>query len=241
MSATAWLYLATPDDLDDPVLLRHGEALLTAEELAHRDRYAFEQGRREFLLTRVLVRTSLSRHAPVAPQEWRFAIGEHGRPSILLPPVQLSFNLSNTDGLVACLVSPDAEVGVDVEAIDRLREIALIVDRYFSPSEAAALRAEPESRRRARFFDYWALKEAYLKARGLGLSIPLYDFSFDLSEGAPITVRFAPELADERSRWSFALLRPTPRHVVAVALRFDAEPPELQVVWTQPLRDVHPP
>ncbi len=240
MSATAWLYLAAPDDLDDPVL-RRAEALLTAEELAHRDRYTFEQGRREFLLTRVLARTSLSRHAPVAPQEWRFALGAYGRPSILSPRVSLSFNLSNTDGLVACLVSPDAEVGVDVEAIDRPRETAAIVDRCFSPSEAAAVRAEPESRRHARFFDYWVLKEAYLKARGLGLSIPLRDLSFELPEGGPIAVRFAPALADERSRWSFALLRPTPRHVVAAALRFDAEPPELRVIRTRPLYDGYSP
>jgi 4'-phosphopantetheinyl transferase len=237
MSATACLYLATPDDLDDPVLRRRGENLLTSEELARRDGYAFEQGRREFLLTRVLARASLSRHAPVAPEEWRFAIGEHGRPEIATPSVPLSFNLSNTDGLVVCLVSADAEVGVDVEAIDRRLETDLIVDRYFSPGESAAVRAAPESRRQSCFFEYWALKEAYLKARGLGLSVPMRGFSFDREDGEPIRVSFSTELADHSAHWSFALLRPTPRHVVATAMRFDAEPPELRVVWTRPLRD----
>jgi 4'-phosphopantetheinyl transferase len=239
VSATAWLYLASPDDLDDPALLRRCETLLTEEELARRDCYTFERGRREFLLTRVLARTSLSRHAPVAPGEWRFAIGEFGRPRVTAPPTQLSFNLSNTDGLVACLVSPDAEVGVDVEAIDRPRDTAILADRCFAPSEAAAVRAAPEQRRNERFTEYWALKEAYLKARGTGLSLRLSDFWFELSEGAPIRVRFAPSLADDPARWSFALLRPSPRHVAA-ALRCAGDPPELRVVRVHPLLEVGP-
>jgi 4'-phosphopantetheinyl transferase len=235
VTSTAWLYLASPIELDDPVRRRSSEALLSAEERARLDAFSFEQGRREFLLARVLARRSLSRHAPVSPEAWRFELGEYGRPLVASPRTRLSFNLSHTQGLAACVVSGEAEVGVDIEALDRNRETIALADRYFSPAEAAAVRAPPEAARRDRFFEYWTLKEAYLKACGIGLSLPMSHFSFDLSEGAPIGVRFAPSLCDEPSRWSFALLRPTPRHVAAVALRFDGAAPELRVSLRYPL------
>ena len=98
-----------------------------------------------------------------------------GKPTIAHPKdiAPLSFNLSHTERLIVCLVALDREVGVDAEDTERAGETVEVADRFFSPTEVAALRALPAQSRRRRFFQYWTLKEAYIKARGMGLSLPL--------------------------------------------------------------------
>lgn len=227
----AHLWYVLEDQVKEPLLLSRYEALLAPEERVRRDRYRFEKNRHEYLLTRALVRTVLSRYEPVAPAAWTFSANAHGCPAVATPePARwLRFNLTNTAGLVACLVARDRDVGVDVEDVERHGETVQIADRFFSPVEVAELRAQPEARQRARFFDYWTLKEAYIKARGMGLAIPLDHFSYLLAEGRPIGIAFAPELPDDPAAWQFAQLRPTPRHLVSLALRRKDEP-DLRVV-----------
>jgi 4'-phosphopantetheinyl transferase len=86
----------------------------------------------------------------------------------------------------------------------------------------AALRALPLSQQRARFFDFWTLKEAYIKARGLGLSLPLERFWFTVSAGA-IGIDIDPSLGDHPARWRFTLRAPSPRHVIATAVEAPGE------------------
>jgi len=226
----AHLYYALEDQIREPTLLAAYEALLTPEESARRQRYYFEKNRHEYLITRALVRTVLSRYAKVSPAAWTFSANSYGCPAIASPEgTGLRFNLSNTRGLVCCLVSRDRDLGVDVEDIDREGESVAIADRFFSPSEVVELRAQPEPRRRARFFDYWTLKEAYIKARGMGLAIPLDHFSFQLLAGTPIGIAFDPQLEDDPTSWQFEQLRPTETHLVSLAIRRRDEP-DLRVV-----------
>ena len=130
----------------------------------------------------------------------------------------LRFNLSHTDGLVVCLVAVEREIGVDVEHTARAGSVGIeIAERFSSPSEVAELRSLPFADQRSRFFDYWTLKEAYIKARGLGLHLPLDQFSFHLGltpvtpereptrqHGAPgpgpappIRISFGPRIPDD--------------------------------------------
>jgi len=148
--------------------LDRASALVTAEERARHDRFFFEPDRLQYAATRSLARVMLSRYAPVAPRDWVFREGPHGKPAIAGPEgaPALRFNLSNTRSLVACAVTLDHEIGVDVEEIDRPGETVTIAERFFSPSEVAALRALPAGEQRERFFEYWTLKEAYIKALG---------------------------------------------------------------------------
>jgi 4'-phosphopantetheinyl transferase len=168
-----------------------------------------------------LVRTVLSRYAAVAPGQWRFLAGPHGRPRVAYPKVKppIYFNLSNTPGLVVCAVSVAHEsIGVDVERIDRIdhkTEILELADRYFSPSEVRALRALPSFERPRRFFALWTLKESYIKARGLGLAQPLHQFTFLLDQ-EEIGVAFDEGMADDATRWRFSLLDSPPLHMIAV-------------------------
>jgi 4'-phosphopantetheinyl transferase len=216
----AHLYFALEDQIREPALLSAYDALLTPEERTRKQRYVFEKNRHEYLITRALVRSVLSRYAPLRPAAWTFSANEWGCPAIASAEGQgLRFNLSNTRGLVCCLVAADRDVGIDVEDVTREGETVTIADRFFSPSEVDELRAQPEERRRPRFFDYWTLKEAYIKARGMGLAIPLDHFSFLLANDRPIGIAFDPRLEDDASSWQFEQLRPTPNHLVSVAIR----------------------
>src|SRR4029078_6585429 len=118
------------------------------------------------------------------------------------------------------------DVGVDVEDRTRKGETVQIADRFFSPVEVAALRALPEERQRERFFDYWTLKEAYIKARGMGLAIPLDQFSFLLEPDMPIRIAFDPRLADDPLAWQFEQFALGGSHQTSAAVRRGAGAPD---------------
>ncbi len=215
-------YVETDHLVDEQRLMTYRD-LMSPEERERNGRFFFPSGRREHLVTRALVRTTLSRYHPtVSPRDWRFTTNAFGRPELAGPTRQpaLRFNLSHTDGLIACLVAVDREVGIDVENVTRAQVADIdIADHYFSPAEVAQLRLLPLSQQRDRFFDYWTLKEAYIKARGLGLQLPLDQFSFHLNNHAVIGISFGPEIVDDPTSWQFDLQSPTPCHRLALALR----------------------
>ncbi len=217
----AHIWYALPDELTDPRLLEAYRELLAPGERERQLRYYFEKNRHEYLITRALVRTALSRYADVPPSAWVFEAGDHGKPHVAWPEVspRISFNLSNTTGMVACIVAAEREVGVDVEEGERAVRAMEVADRFFSPSEVKALRALPEAEQPARFIMYWTLKEAYIKARGMGLAIPLDQFSFLIDEVKEPGIAFDPRLEDDPATWQFARMRPTRRHVIAAAVR----------------------
>jgi 4'-phosphopantetheinyl transferase len=217
----AHIWYALPDELTDKRLLARYLDLMAPEERERQLRYVFEKNRHEYLITRALVRTVLSRYRPVDPKAWVFQAGQYGKPDIVGPDVaqKVCFNLSNTTGLVACIVADSRDVGVDTEELERASRAIEIADRFFSPIEASALRSLPAPRQPRRFTTYWTLKEAYIKARGMGLSIPLDQFSFLLSPGSEPAIAFDPRLDDDPRTWQFARLLPTSRHMVAAAVR----------------------
>jgi 4'-phosphopantetheinyl transferase len=154
----------------------------------------------------------------VPPTLWRFSLNTYGCPTIATPPgTGLQFNLSHTDGLVACAVTRGMDVGVDVEQAERRVEIEWLARRSFAPTEAASVLAAPPEDQRELFFAYWTLKEAYIKARGMGLALPLDSFAFDLSQPSP-RVAFTDKCPDDPGRWSFFRTRPTPEHRLALAV-----------------------
>jgi 4'-phosphopantetheinyl transferase len=233
------VWTAAPEEIIDPALLDAYEALESEDERERRLRLRFERDRHERLVSVALVRTSLARYADVAPRAWLFERNEHGRPDPVPghgePP--LRFNLSHTKGLVACAVTVDRDIGVDVECVGRRGDPVAIADRYFAAAEARELHACPAARRRDRFFEYWTLKESYIKARGMGLKIPLRRFAFHLDAAHPIRVAFDAEIEDDEREWQFALFRPTASHVIAVGVRRGRGPDlSVRVRRTIPLR-----
>ena len=163
-----WFPYEAPESSE---LLLHAPALLTQSEKERHDRFHFARDRKQFLATRLLVRTVLSRYVATPAAAWRFAQEPHGKPYIEspLPSPPLHFNLSNTYGLVVCTVSAaHAEIGVDVESLERDRTPLDIASHYFSAAEVTALQAQPWDCQPDFFYALWTLKESYIKARGLG-------------------------------------------------------------------------
>ena len=235
------LWFAFCDEIADQSLLADYRRLLVDEERQKATRFHFAHDRHRYLITRALVRTVLSRYASVMPQDWRFTEDTYGRPHIVndhAAAQRISFNVSHTRSLVVLGVSCERALGVDTEDVQTRRADLQIADHYFSVDEVTQLRATPPELQQARFFEYWTLKESYIKARGLGLSVPLEQFGFDLSQPDRLRIRFHPPLIDEPARWSLWLLRAAADHYVAVcAERAGREPPQLSFTKIVPLRD----
>lgn len=217
------LWLCPHGDSVDPTFEASYRALLTLEELQQKDRFHFARDQHRYLLTRTLVRSILSRYAPIEPQDWRFANNAFGRPRVDNPPLEetqgLDFNLSHTAGLIVLAISRHVELGVDVENIRR-PAVLEAVDHFFAPAEARSLAALPAALQPHRFFELWTLKESYIKARGMGLQIPLDSFAFALDVPGNIDFALADPLG--RAAWHFWQLQPTPDHMVALCSASDA-------------------
>jgi 4'-phosphopantetheinyl transferase len=198
----------------DPAAVARARRTLNDADRERFDRYHGERDRRMFLLGRLMSRQLVGQALGVAPEQWEWRTGRHGRPEIAAPPTLIRFNLAHSAGLVVCALAKAREVGVDVEDLQRPPIDERMVRRYLSPSESADVEAQG-ARWRHRFLVYWTLKEAYLKALGLGISVPLREISFVLEPGVRIT--FLGSLADTSTAWAFQLLEPTERHLVAVA------------------------
>lgn len=195
--------------------------LLSAEETVRYNRYLVPEAAATFLAARILLRSVLAQYATLQPADWRFETNRFGRPHIANTdaPRGLTFNLSHKPGCVTCLIGASRELGVDVEDSGAGRANFLeIAGRFFSYPEAAALRDLPDGPRRQRFYELWTLKESYMKARGVGLSLGLSRFSFSV-EGERVTIRFAEGFDDRAEAWDFRLFRPDERHVIATSVR----------------------
>ena len=212
---------------EDVIALRHMQvdgvtpgalALLSAEERAKAERFAFAHDRDCYVAAHALTRATLSAFFTRAPQDWTFATGGHGKPRVASHDAsgRLCFNLSHTRGFVAVAVALDREVGVDVERIAPDRADEAVARRLFAAAEFEAYCDEPKAGRAEAFFDFWTLKEAYIKAVGLGVALPLKDFAFTRD---PLRISFAPTLDDTASRWLFRRFRPTPDVAMVLAAR----------------------
>jgi 4'-phosphopantetheinyl transferase len=193
---------------------------LPADEVARADRYRQAKDRNCCLVARALVRDVLSGYTGHDPAAWAFRYNAHGKPSILQPAgSSLNFNVSHTSGLVICGVASAGELGVDVEHLSRACSCLDLARRFFAPPEIAFLEQTPPQRQPGVFLEFWTLKEAYIKACGLGLSAPLADFAFILAGPQPPVIRFLRGSHGEADQWRFAQLRLCGDYQAAVALR----------------------
>ena len=213
------VWVARLDTERDMQQLERYRALLDEQEGRRLDRLATTALKAEFLLTRALCRETLSRYADVAPRDWRFEVNAYGKPAISGPTLSsaLGFNLSNARNVVACAVALDADLGIDIEQWSRPDDSLPITAQIFSASELHALRdCDPQARRRL-FYELWTLKEAYVKARGQGLSMNLDEITFD-PHVTPIRASFSPAPAHEAQAWHFEQIEFGRDHLLALAI-----------------------
>ncbi|MBN1489669.1 MAG: 4'-phosphopantetheinyl transferase superfamily protein [Phycisphaerae bacterium] len=221
------VWYAFPERVAGLTSVEHLRAILSDEETARQRRFVFEKDRDLFLVARVLVRVVLSRYAGVAAAAWNFTEDAHGKPEIAGPAegIGLRFNLSHTGGMATCAVTRNHDVGVDVENVNRRVSMTELARRYFAAREAEAIERLSGAAQRERFFAYWTLKEAYVKARGLGLSIPLDGFAFEFDSRDNARIVFMDAVTDSAADWQFARFQPSRPHRIAVAIRAPSDRP----------------
>jgi 4'-phosphopantetheinyl transferase len=208
------------DRVTDAKTLERYARMMSLEERVRHDRFVFARDRHQFLVARGFTRTLLSRYTGIDPDACLFIRNRYGKPSlhdVTLRRAGVEFNLSHTNGLVAIAIASGVELGIDVEDMSRA-VVEADVEGYFSAAEVETLQALEGGARRSRFFDYWTLKEAYIKARGMGLFIPLDSFSMHLDGDRPPTISFAPGVEDDPAAWQFAQFDPSPHHRLALAI-----------------------
>lgn len=213
------IWWASLDDLTD------GErsgciALLGPSEIERYQAFKVESPRTQFLAARGLLRTTLSRYRDVAPEHWVFSTNRYGRPFIVEKEGDVTgpfFSVSHTDGLVVCAIAAFPDIGVDVERRHREIDIAEVASSVLSDNERAWLDIFAQRGRSQAFFTLWTLKEAYAKARGMGLSLALSSIAFG-DIGTSPRVSFGPEIADDPTRWTFQTIPDAPDHIISLAI-----------------------
>jgi 4'-phosphopantetheinyl transferase len=215
------IWLTRLDDVSDQFLTGRYLELLPTAERERQQRFVFPHDRKRYLVTRALVRVALSRYVDVRPEDWSFTENAFGRPAIApshAASTWLRFNLSHSGDWIAVAVGREMTLGVDLE--DMRRQVPLdVARRYFAASELRALSALDAAAQPARFLQLWTLKESYIKARGMGLSIALDRFSFRLESDR---IFFTPEPdSDFRpSDWQYVLSMPDCAHLVALCTHY---------------------
>ena len=198
-------------------------ARLSDAERARAERFRFPKHRDHFAVARSALRGILARYLSVSPEVIEFSYAEHGKPELSDAGAGVQFNVSHSGELALCAVCLGHSIGVDIEWAGRrlLRneaEMLRLAKRFFAPDELAALRALPPADRAQGFLNCWTRKEAYIKARGEGLSLPLDEFTVSLAPDQTPALLHTSAGPEEANRWSLHALDPGDGYVAAVAV-----------------------
>lgn len=209
-------------DLDHPPLPAERLAEhLAPDERQRADRFRFDVHRRRFATGRGLLRELLGRLRDVEPAKLSFAYGQKGKPR--LDGTDLRFNLSHSQNVALLAVARERELGVDVEALRPLDDAALLVERFFAPGERRVFAGVEEERRLSCFYTGWTRKEAYVKARGDGLSLPTTAFEVEIAPGSTARLLRFDQEPREVDRWILTGLEPAEGFLGALAVAGDRE------------------
>jgi len=203
-----------------PARIEAMTSLLSPDERQKADRFRFAQDRVRSVVGRGVLRTLLARCAKTEPRELCFEYGSFGKPCLAgnFSDRPLQFNVSHSGDLALIALTVDRVIGCDVERVRNDLEADQIAARFFSPYERRALRSVPEHLRFGAFFDCWTRKEAYIKAIGGGLSLPLDQFDVSLTPGEPARLLATRPDAAEAGRWTIQALDMGADYRAAVAV-----------------------
>jgi 4'-phosphopantetheinyl transferase len=204
----------------DTDLVSSAHSLLVDDERCRAERFLSPQPKDDFVVSRACLRLLLSGFGVGAPTGLRFTYGPQGKPFLEGDAGRaVTFNISHSDGVLACAFARGRDVGIDIEFQRPLPDYETIARRFFAPAEHADLMSVGEAERTAAFFDCWVRKEAFVKALGSGLSVPLDSFRVSLIPGhtpALLNVRDTP---DEARAWTIHEFLPATNFSGAVAVR----------------------
>jgi 4'-phosphopantetheinyl transferase len=192
--------------------------LLAPDERQRADRFRFERDRSRFIVGRGVLRILLGRYLGLSPEEVSFRYGAFDKPHLAHPGPW--FNVSHSGPVALYALSTGGELGIDVELDDADFAQERIAERFFSPAEVKVLRSLPESAQPRAFLTCWTRKEAFIKARGDGLSLPLDSFDVSLDPESPAALLRTLWSADEPVEWQMQDLSDREAgYIAAVAMR----------------------
>lgn len=193
-------------------------ALLSANEQARALRFHFPKDYQRFVAARGILRKLLGRYVNCKPQAIEFTYGSHGKPMLANDPT-IQFNVSHSQNVALYAFSNQYEVGIDIEAKDKLRKVEAIAQRFFSTQESAVIKNLSGDSKAEAFFNGWTRKEAFLKALGKGLSYPLkqVEVTMDPKEPAKFLALDDPDLKIDD--WSLYDLKPLPEFAAALVVK----------------------
>ena len=190
--------------------------------------FKFDKDRDLYVAAHVFLRKVLSRYALIPEKKWEFIANNYGKPAVANLGYQwLKFNLSHTEGLIACIVSVNRDVGVDVEKHKNINDLHSLCRHAFSIMEAEyVISTTSYNQQLLRFFNFWTLKESYIKARGLGLSLPLQQFTFKQDADQNWRVHYDAEFDHGGKSWQFNAWQLNQTHYLACCV--EIEDPETE-------------
>ena len=213
MAPRTTLYLCAQDQFDSAQL-----GNLSKHERERADAYAHRSDRQRFVLGRAVLRWALSEQlGSYRPADWSIGETRGGKPTLELCSEAIGFSISHTEGLVAVLLSSNRSCGVDVELLSRQIDVQKLAQRSCSLVERKWLNRHDLNDQSVAFLKLWTLKEAYLKATGIGISVPLNQLSFGFDDG--IYLRDLEDQSKRFDHWNFSQWEQDGRHLVAVAQR----------------------
>ncbi|MBN8583054.1 MAG: 4'-phosphopantetheinyl transferase superfamily protein [Anaerolineae bacterium] len=196
--------------------VKSNESTLSEDEEKRADHFHFEVDKNRFIVAHGVLRKILGHYLHCDPAELTFSLNQYGKPSLVNSAVE--FNLSHSGDFALIAVTQGRKVGVDVERIRQGISSHVIAQQYFSKSEVAELQSLPLQQRERAFFTCWTRKEAYIKAQGLGLSLPLESFDVSLAPGQPAILRATRPDPQESARWTLLSLEADPNYAGALAV-----------------------
>jgi 4'-phosphopantetheinyl transferase len=181
------------------------------------ERFVFQRDRDSFIIARGVLRRILAYYLGTEPTLLRFSYNDYGKPRVLTAePVQ--FNLSHSHNLATIAIALNRSVGIDIERIRPIADAEQLAEHFFSREEIRVFRALPAHLKQAAFFRCWTRKEAYIKARGMGLSFPLDAFTVPLTSGGPVRPAYTQQDLEAASDWSLRGLCPGAGYVGALVV-----------------------
>jgi len=195
--------------------------ILTEDEVNRANRFSFEIDQHRFIAARGILRSILSRYTTNCPSALHFYYNHYGKPFLApeFSTCRLNFNLSHSGSMVLYAITRHIGIGVDVERVRSNVEYEEIAKRFFSVNEAALLCTVPTEMKLEAFYSCWTRKEAYIKAHGKGLSLPLDSFDVYFAPWEPPMLLITKDDGQERSPWTFLDLRPGLGYVGALAVK----------------------
>ena len=208
----------------EPAVVRALREILTPDERQRADKFYFEKDRLHFIVARGALREILGSYLDIPPERISFSYSEYGKPALVgnAKESRLRFNVSHSHGVARYAVTSGREVGIDLELIRHDFAGLDIAQRYFSPEEVSALRALPHEQQTAAFFNCWTRKEAYIKARGEGLTYPLHRFTVPLAPGEPAALLMTNDAPSEAAQWPLMELPLSAGYATALAVKSSA-------------------